>query len=124
VSHTILVVDDEEDIRFLTRQMLRLNGYEVLEAPSGEEALDILKGATPDLMLLDIRMKGIDGFEVLNRVRLSPNHSRLPIVMMSAHSSPSTLERAAKEGSSRYLIKPFKERELLVALSELLDETD
>ena len=108
----VLVVDDEPDIRMLTRMMLEGAGHEVIEADSGERCLEIVENETPDLILLDIRLPGIDGWGVLERVT-NRTVRRIPVVMMSAHSSEGTLARAAKAGSVGYLIKPFKEAELL-----------
>ena len=112
MSPRILVVDDEPDIRMLTRMMLEGSGHEVIEAPTGEHALKILETENPDLLLLDIRLPGIDGWEVLRRVT-ARTVDPVPVVMMSAHSSEGTLARAAEEGSVGYLVKPFKEAELL-----------
>jgi CheY-like chemotaxis protein len=108
-----LVVDDEPDIRMLTRMMLEGAGHEVIEAETGERCVELLEsGETPGLILLDIRLPGMDGWEVLERVS-SRTVDPIPVVMMSAHSSEGTLARAAKEGSVGYLVKPFKEAELL-----------
>ena len=112
MSARVLVVDDEPDIRMLTRMMLEGAGHEVIEAPNGEKALEILDTETPSLILLDIRLPGIDGWAVLERVT-ARTQDPVPVVMMSAHSSEQTLARAAKEGSAGYLVKPFKEAELL-----------
>jgi CheY-like chemotaxis protein len=111
MSSTVLVVDDEPDIRMLARMILETSGYEVVEAKTGEEALDVLAATPPDLMLLDIRLPGIDGWEVLTRSRAASEP--VPVVMMSAHSSDSTLQRAEEEGSAGYLVKPFKQSDLL-----------
>jgi CheY-like chemotaxis protein len=108
----VLVVDDEPDIRMLTRMMLEGAGHEVIEAESGERCLEIVEDETPDLILLDIRLPGIDGWGVLERIT-TRTVEKIPVVMMSAHSSEGTLARAAKAGSVGYLIKPFKEAELL-----------
>ena len=112
MSACVLVVDDEPDIRMLTRMMLEGAGHEVIEAPTGEKALEILETETPNLILLDIRLPGIDGWKVLKRVQ-ERTVNPVPVVMMSAHSSEGTLARAANEGSVGYLVKPFKEAELL-----------
>lgn len=113
MSPKVLVVDDEPDIRMLTRMMLEGAGHEVVEAETGERCIEILdSGVQPGLILLDIRLPGIDGWQVLERVA-SRIADPIPVVMMSAHSSESTFARAAKEGSVGYLVKPFKEAELL-----------
>lgn len=119
MSRTVLVVDDEPDIRLLTKLMLTAGGYRVIEAATGEEALSALTSQPVDLVFLDIRLPGIDGWEVLRRVQESDQLAELPIVMMSAHTSPSTLARARDAGSAGYLVKPFKEEELLEYVEDL-----
>ncbi|MGH2786809.1 MAG: response regulator [Actinomycetota bacterium] len=111
MSTRVLVIDDEPSIRVLVRMVLEEDGYTVLEAANGEKGLDVAEQESPHLVLLDIRLPGIDGWEVLRRLR-----DREPppvVVMMSAHSSEPTLRRAEREGSSGYLIKPFRHVELL-----------
>jgi CheY-like chemotaxis protein len=113
MSPRILVVDDEPDIRMLTRMMLEGAGHEVIEAGTGERCIEILaSGERFDLILLDIRLPGMDGWAVLERVT-SRTEEKIPVVMMSAHSSEGTLQRAESEGSAGYLVKPFKEADLL-----------
>ena len=114
MSKTVLLVDDEPDIRFTARFMLEPEGYALLEAPTGEAALELLAETTPDAILLDIRLPGIQGWEVLDHVRKS--QPGIPVVMMSAHSSGDTMQRAMDEGSTAYLLKPFKQDELLRVL--------
>jgi CheY-like chemotaxis protein len=112
VTKKILVIDDEPDLRLLVRLILESDGYEIVEAASGEEGLELIPGERPRLVLLDIRLPGIDGWEVLERMR--EDHSGdIPVIIMSAHSSPRTLERAKEQGTQGYLVKPFKEAELL-----------
>ncbi len=108
----VLVVDDEPDIRLLVRLMLETAGHEVTEAATGEAALAAVAERRPDLLLLDIRLPGMDGWEVLRKLR-AEDDDRLPIVIMSAHSSELTLERASRLGSDDYLIKPFSQEEIL-----------
>ncbi len=114
-SH-ILVVDDEPDIRMLARLALETEGHEVTEAATGEEALDL--AGSVDLVLLDIRLPGVDGWDVLKKLRAETAPDALPIVMMSAHSSESTLERARQLGSNDYIIKPFTVDDLLRIVDE------
>lgn len=113
----VLVVDDEPDIFLMVRVALQAAGHEPLEAGSGEAALDVLGREPVDVMLLDIRLPGIDGWEVLERARADAGLRALKIVMMSAHSSPGTKARAADLGCDAYLTKPF-------SLAELTDIVD
>ncbi len=117
MNKTVLLVDDEPDIRFTARFMLEPEGYLLLEASTGEQALELLGETTPDAILLDIRLPGIQGWDVLDHVRR--NQPGVPVVMMSAHSSGDTMQRAMNEGSTAYLLKPFKQAELLRVLQDV-----
>lgn len=117
MSKTVLLVDDEPDIRFTARFMLEMEGYSLLEAATGEKALELLGETTPDAILLDIRLPGIQGWDVLDHVRTT--NPEIPVVMMSAHSSGDTMQRAMDEGSTAYLLKPFKQDELLRVLADV-----
>ncbi len=114
MGRSVLVVDDERDIRMLARFILEPRGFKVLEAGTGPEAFALLEDTVPDVILLDIRLAGgIDGLDVLDRMRGDERLCEIPIVVMSAHSSGDSLERARRSGSSGYLVKPFREAELL-----------
>jgi CheY-like chemotaxis protein len=120
----ILVVDDEADLRLVVRLMLEMAGYEVEEAATGEEGLVKVEQQRPCLVLLDIRLPGIDGLEVLRRVRSDDDLGDVRVVMMSAHTSPETLEAAREEGSDGYLVKPFKEDDLLRTADEFCGRSE
>lgn len=113
MSATILVVDDEPDLRLLVRMTLEGSGYTVEEAGTAEEALRRVGDVKPQLILLDIRLPDAEGFDVLRSLRATDEFATVPVVMMSAHSSPPTLRRAEAIGSHDYLIKPFKYDDLL-----------
>ena len=111
-SGTILVVDDLPENRRLLQAVLEPRGYEVVLAPSGEEALERLASDPIDLILLDVVMPGIDGFEVCRRVRADEQTRFLPIVMVTA--SEDLEKRAAIEaGADDFVTKPFDGGELL-----------
>ena len=116
MSSTVLVVDDELSIRVLVRMILEDEGYEVLEAETGRQGLELVEQASPDLVLLDIRLPDMDGWEVLRSLHERPSGPR--VVIMSAHSSEPTLERAQREGITGYVIKPFKHSELLEVVAD------
>jgi DNA-binding NtrC family response regulator len=101
----VLVVDDEKLIRWSVAERLQRDGYEVLSAESGEQALELLSGAPPDLMLLDVRLPGIDGVQTLQRaLALQPD---LAVLMMSAHSTVDIAVDAMKHGAVDFLVKPL-----------------
>ncbi|MFN2524766.1 MAG: response regulator [Actinomycetota bacterium] len=113
MTATVLVVDDEDDIRLLTKLILEGKGNRVVEAPTAEDGLAALDAEQISWVLLDLRLPGIDGWEFLRRLREHPDHQSTPVVIMSAHSSPRTLKKAAESGTHGYLIKPFTEADLL-----------
>jgi DNA-binding NtrC family response regulator len=101
----VLVVDDEKLIRWSVAERLQRDGYEVVSAESGEQALELLAATPPDLMLLDVRLPGIDGVQTLQRA-LSL-HPELAVLMMSAHSTVDIAVDAMKHGAVDFLVKPF-----------------
>jgi DNA-binding NtrC family response regulator len=101
----VLVVDDEKLIRWSVAERLQRNGFEVLSAESGEQALEMVAATPPDLMLLDVRLPGIDGVQTLQRA-LSI-HPELAVLMMSAHSTVDIAVDAMKHGAVDFLVKPF-----------------
>ena len=111
MSATVLVVDDEQDIVLLCRIALELAGYTVLQAGSGEEALAILKDTTPDVTLLDVRLPGIDGWEVLDRLHERPGFENRRIIVFSAHKS--SAGRAYAAGCRAMIPKPFRPDDLI-----------
>src|SRR5215831_7854557 len=118
-SGTIFVVDDLPENVDLIEAILSPRGYTVRSAASGEEALEAIEGQLPDLVLLDVRMPGIDGFEVCRRFRASPATSFLPIVMVTAHASEERI-KAIEAGADDFLPKPFDQAELLARVRSLL----
>jgi CheY-like chemotaxis protein len=105
LNKKVLVVDDDPDIRQILRDRLSFFGYAVETAMDGREAMDVLGRSRFDGMLLDVRMPGIDGIEVLRRTH--ENHPALPVVMISALSVPERAAQAIAQGACAYLIKPF-----------------
>ncbi|HOI42702.1 MAG TPA: response regulator [Elusimicrobiales bacterium] len=114
----ILIVDDEPDIRLAIRTALRLRGHEVTEAQDGPAALAALEGERPGLVLLDIRLPGMDGLEVLGRIR---GISRsLPVVMMTGCGHIHSAAGAAELGADGYLQKPFGAPELAETVARFI----
>jgi two-component system, NtrC family, response regulator AtoC len=114
----ILVVDDEKLIRWSVSERLQRDGYEVLAAESGEQALELVAQASPDLMLLDVRLPGIDGLTALQRAL--GLHPDLAVIMMSAHSTVDIAVDAMKVGAIDFLVKPFPFQSLDAAVERAL----
>jgi len=117
----ILVVDDESEIRRSVRMILEYEGYDVQEASSGPEALALIEREAPDLVFLDIKMPGVDGLEVLEKIK-HVNES-LPVVIISGHGTVSTAVEATKLGAFDFIEKPLASERVLVTIKNALDRT-
>ncbi len=116
----VLVIDDESAIRDSLRMTLEYEGYEFVGAATGQEGLALAEREAPDLVLLDVKMPGMDGLEVLDRLR-SMNEA-LPIVVISGHGTISTAVEATKKGAFDFIEKPFASERVLVSLRNALDQ--
>jgi CheY-like chemotaxis protein/phosphoribosyl 1,2-cyclic phosphodiesterase len=106
-SLLILVVDDDEDLRIFAREVLIRAGHRVLEASDGIEGIELIRKTPPDLVMLDLRMPGMDGFEVLRRLRSSQLGRSLPIIVLTAHGDEEMARSSFELGATDYLAKPF-----------------
>jgi two-component system KDP operon response regulator KdpE len=116
-KHLVLVVDDEPAIVRLVRTKLLADGYAVITADRGEKALEILEDERPDLIVLDLMMPGIDGFETLRRIRAQ---SRVPVIMLTARSGDSDRLKGFPGGADDYVTKPFNPDELVARIAAVL----
>ena len=114
---SILVVDDEEDIRALVGELLERAGHVVIKAPDGESALKLFYSRQPDLVVLDVSMPGLDGWEVLNRIR---ELSDVPVLMLTARAEELEKVRGLRAGADDYVTKPFGRQELLARVDATL----
>mgnify|MGYP000005761827 FL=1 len=119
---TVMVVDDSITMRRVAERLLTRNGYGVVTAKDGMDAMAQLQGERPDVMLLDIEMPRVDGFEVATYVRNTAELADLPIIMITSRSGDKHRERAARIGVNRYLIKPYQEAQLLSEIESVLGE--
>ncbi|MGH8492572.1 MAG: Hpt domain-containing protein [Moraxellaceae bacterium] len=119
-TRTVMVVDDSVTVRKVTSRLLERHGYEVLLAKDGMDAIAKLEDQRPDVMLLDIEMPRMDGFEVASLVRHNPNLEDLPIIMITSRTGEKHRERAFQIGVNAYMGKPFQEDQLLETIAELL----
>jgi DNA-binding NtrC family response regulator len=121
MTERILVVDDEKLIRWSLRKNLVRSGYQVLEAENGDQALEVLDTEGADLMLLDVRMPGKNGLEVLEHVKR--HYPEIAVVLMTAYSSVEGAVDAMKQGAFDYLVKPFNHDEVLLVTQKALETT-
>ncbi|GAA5007828.1 hypothetical protein GCM10023206_14070 [Acinetobacter puyangensis] len=117
---TVMVVDDSVTVRKVTSRLLERNGFDVVTAKDGVEAIEKLASITPDLMLLDIEMPRMDGFEVANYIRHDSQHKHLPIIMITSRTGEKHREHAFSLGVNDYMGKPFQEAELLDNIHKIL----
>jgi DNA-binding response OmpR family regulator len=116
----ILVVDDEENIRSLVETYLKNDGYDVVTAATGEDAVEKVASAAPDLVILDVRLPGIDGFEVLRRIR---KQSDVFVIMLTARADELDTLVGLEVGADDYVTKPFSPRELVARVRAMLRRT-
>lgn len=108
----ILVVEDNQDNREMVVKVLKVNGYEVIEAVDGEEAIEKTKAENPDLILLDIYLPKMDGYEAARRLKGDRNLRNIPIIALTAHAMKGNMEEALAAGCDGYITKPIDVREL------------
>jgi PAS domain S-box-containing protein len=120
---SILVVDDDPDIRNMVSEFLLPRGFKVRVAESGARALESVDIETPDLILLDIRLPDIDGYEVCRRLRMEEVTRNVPIIFLSGLSDTGDIVRAFSSGGSDFVLKPFKENELVSRIQNHLDRS-
>jgi two-component system KDP operon response regulator KdpE len=117
IAPKLLVVDDEEDLQQLLRAMLERRGYEVLNASGGLQAIRLLYHERPDLILLDVMMPNMDGWETLKRIR---EMSTVPVIMLTALGEVAQVVQGLQIGADDYISKPFDREELVARIEALL----
>lgn len=117
----ILTVDDETNIRRLVQVNLQRAGYRVTMACDGIEALECIRQERPDLVVLDVMMPRMDGFEVLRRLKVDVSTAELPVIMLTAKAQDADIFRGWQSGADCYLTKPFNPTELLAFVKRILN---
>jgi DNA-binding response OmpR family regulator len=120
----ILIVDDEPSIVVPIQFLMEQQGYSVLVAENGEDALDIIYKYKPDLILLDIMLPRIDGYEVCEIVRLDPRYRDIKIIFITAKGREVEIAKGLALGADAYITKPFSNTELVSQVKELLEEAN
>ncbi len=123
ISKKILIADDEPNIVAALEFLLRRNGYDVLVAHDGEEALKLVETCCPDLVLLDVMMPQKSGYEVCTRMREREDWRDIKIVMLSAKGRDSEVNKGLAMGADLYVTKPFSTRDLVGKINALLQPT-
>jgi len=120
MTKRILVVEDHEDNRQILRVLLGSAGYQMIEAHDGETALTTAASERPDLILMDIQLPGLDGYEATRRIKADPTLSAIPIIAVTSYALTGDEEKALAAGCSAYVAKPYSPLELLNKLREYL----
>jgi len=116
----ILIVDDEPNILMSLDFLMRKEGYEVFVARNGTEALESLSQNQPDLVLLDIMMPDVDGYEICKQIKQNPELENCKVVFISAKSKESDVQKGYEIGADFYLTKPFSNKTIVAKVKELL----
>lgn len=116
----ILAVDDQEDNRRILRDLLTTAGYEVIEAATGEDAVALAEAQMPDLILMDIQLPGIDGYEATRRIKADARLRPIPLIVVTSYALSGDDAKAFDAGADAYVSKPFSPRALLAKVREYL----
>ncbi len=119
----ILIVDDDATMVNLLSTLLELDGFQPVKALSGYEALELIKSDPPDLVLLDIMMPEMDGFQVLSHIREDPKTEKLPVIMLTAKNDDKDIFEGWNKGADEYVTKPFDPRKLVEIIQTVLSRT-
>ena len=119
---SILVVDDNDDSLRIIQTVLQNNGYAVRTARSGPEALDLVQKEVPELILLDVMMPEMSGFEVLERLRADAPTARVPVIMLTAKAQDEDVIGGYQKGADYYITKPFTTKQLLYGIRLVLNQ--
>lgn len=113
MAQKILVVDDEPDVLLIVKTGLEMEGYQVVTASDGEEALGAAREERPDLILLDVMMPKMDGFEVLGKLKEDEAMATVPVIMLTGLSDRTKIQKALVSGIQWYVVKPFEFDDLM-----------
>jgi len=118
----LLIVDDEEGVRSLVRMTLESDKYDILEAHTGTDAMNLVREHLPDLVLLDVMLPDISGVEVCRALKSEPETKSVTVVMLTAKAQSADLEEAEKAGADGYFTKPFSPIALLQRVDKIFEE--
>jgi len=119
-EHKILIVDDSSVNNYLLENILEEKGYKLLIAFDGNEALSMLENETPDLVLLDIMMPGIDGYAILDKINKDEKLKNIPVIMVTSKSEVTDKQKAFEIGATDYIVKPIEIDDLLTKVEKVL----
>ena len=121
MSKRILVVEDHEDNRQILRDLLASAGYEMIEAGNGQDGVAAAAAEHPDLILMDIQLPILDGYEATRQIKADPDLSAIPIIVVTSYALSGDEEKARAAGCDAYVAKPYSPRQLLARIRNFLD---
>lgn len=119
---TVLIIEDEAEIQNFISRVLELEGYQVLRSGDGKTGMDLLQENSVNLVLLDLRLPGRDGWSVLREIKRSPELSDIPVIVLTAIAESIQRKKTLRMGATRYLIKPLSAHNLSQTISSVLNE--
>ena len=119
MTYTILIADDEPSLRLLVRATLKSAGHTLIEATNGNDALSIARQVLPDLILLDVMMPGLSGFQVCTELRKDKSTERIPVAILTAKGGHEDRDTAKAAGANYFITKPFRPPELLAVVARV-----
>ena len=120
MTQRILVIEDQEDNRIILRDLLTSAGYEVIEAVNGQDGVSLAETERPDLILMDIQLPVLDGYEATRRIKANPALAKIPVIAVTSYALSGDEEKAKAAGCDDYVTKPFSPRLLLAKVREYL----
>ena len=115
-----MLLDDSPTIRKFVSISLKVNGYEIIQVADGMEALEVLPSGRIDLVITDLNMPNIDGFELIKTIRSNEDYKEIPIIILSSLSGSEEIEKGIQSGANAYLLKPFDSNRILYEVSKFL----
>jgi two-component system cell cycle response regulator DivK len=122
MSKTILVVEDQEDNRQILRDLLASAGFRMIEAWDGKQAFTVARSQQPDLILMDIQLPILDGYEATRAIKRDPELKHIPIIAVTSYALSGDETRAREAGCDAYVAKPYSTRHLLAKIGQLLEQ--
>jgi len=123
MGKTILIADDEQSLRLLVKASLKPRQHTIVEAANGKDALQLAQQVKPDLILLDVMMPFLTGFQVCSELRKDPNNAHIPVVILTAKGGAEDKNTAMASGANYFLTKPFRPPELLALVDQIFAST-
>ena len=122
MSKTILVVEDREDNRQILRDLLANAGFRMIEARDGEQALIVARSERPDLILMDMQLPLVDGYQATRNIRRDPGLMHIPIIAVTSYALSGDAQKAREAGCDAYVAKPYSTRHLLAKIKQFLEQ--